>query len=219
MSLQLVKAIDARGYGDYWNVIVLRRTDICGGIADYAHSRMRSANCSRLRDAVSKYVVPLLALSGKCAEREIVAQPGGAYLCPAYALKISRGHAEQLALAAQTSYQLRNRRAELGLQLRGVAFYLGTHQVEGLRQLTTPVLFGHTSLLQIRAQDSHIGISVHRNTVELQVEAENVGHSFVKRVIVDGVAAVQQGAIDVEEVGIGGFPVKTGLREDAPRTL
>jgi hypothetical protein len=55
-------------------------------------------------------------------------------------------------------------------------------------------------------EDTNIGIAVRNDTVEIERSASNCRKGCAECEVVDGIAATQQGPVDVEKVGIVPIP-------------
>src|SRR3954471_3520993 len=65
------------------------------------------------------------------------------------------------------------------------------------------LFFGNTLTLQHGAQDADVGVAVHRDAVDARGHAEDGAYGVVKGVVMDAIAAVEQRAVNIEEVGVG----------------
>src|SRR5579872_92969 len=112
-------------------------------------------------------------------------------------------------------YQFEHRGTDLGLQILCIALHFGAHKFQHLWQSRAPSLFRYSGSLEVGTEDSHIGIAMHGNAVETKLECEDFRDSAMKGVVVDGIATVEQRAVNVEEICVGRVPVKIRLAVDS----
>ena len=62
-----------------------------------------------------------------------------------------------------------------------------------------------------------IGIAVDQNALKAYFTAQKIAHGIAKSKIVDGVAAVEQRAVNIEEIGVGSVPAKSRTHECSSR--
>ena len=97
-----------------------------------------------------------------------------------------------------------------------IALHLHAHELQYLRQTRLPVTFWYLSHFKIGAKNADIGVAVNRNTVDAEIETEDLGDRAVERVVVNGVAAIEQRAVYIEQVAASSTPVKTRLNMHEP---
>jgi len=91
-----------------------------------------------------------------------------------------------------------------------IALHLHAHELQHLRQTRLPVTFRYLSNFKISAKNADIGVAVNRNTVDAEIETEDLGDRAVERVVVNGVAAIEQRAVYVEQVAVRALQSKPG---------
>ncbi len=76
-------------------------------------------------------------------------------------------------------------------------------------------LGGNARLAAGLAQDGGIGVAVQQDAAQRDLEARHALHAGGEGVEVHAVAAAQQGAVDVEEIGVLPIPGEVRLDRDA----
>lgn len=54
-----------------------------------------------------------------------------------------------------------------------------------------------------------------RNSVEPEIETKEMFYGAMEGVVVDGITAVEQRAVDIEEISVGCTPIETGTYIDS----
>jgi hypothetical protein len=129
---------------------------------------------------------------------------------PADRLQIAGGNSQQLVLRPKLIEQCGNSRANFRAEIGEVSLDFRAHEGDYVGYAVPPGRFGHGGCLKVCAQYSHIGVAVYGNAIEPEIEAEEMLDGAMESVVVNGIAAVEQGAVDVEQISVGGAPVETG---------
>ena len=132
-----------------------------------------------------------------------MAQPGGLKLGPGNGFEISGGHAENFALGMKLLQEPLHRGAELGIELGAIALDFAAHKGEGDGQFAVKI-FGFAFALRRRAQNAGIGIAMDGNVFQATLDAKDITQGDAKGEVVNGVAAVEQGSVDIENVSGAG---------------
>ncbi len=186
------------------------RGDIGWCIAHHVHASFRAVQGSRLTDAVGDDVVALLALTGECAEGEIPPQTALLHLRPANGLEIAGGDPQQLALGLKVIQPAENAGAYLYSQIFRIACDFSAHECRYVRHSGLPLRLRHIRRFQVRSQNADIGVAMDRNSIEPEIETKEMFYGVMEGVVVDGITAIEQRAVDVEEISVGCAPIKSG---------
>jgi hypothetical protein len=97
--------------------------------------------------------------------------------------------------------------------LLSIAFYLCAHVGHDLRHVAIDGGVIQARALQNRPKNTEVCIPVDRNTLNAGFNAQHCARRMLKGKVVDGVAAIEQGAIDIEEVSVCGVPAEPGTHK------
>jgi hypothetical protein len=109
--------------------------------------------------------------------------------------------------------EFQDRWTKLGIQLFPVAPHLGRHLCDDLRHVRIDRSVIHPGALQHGPQNTYVSISVDGNALNAGFNAQHMAHRVLKGKVVDGVAAIEQDAVNIEQVGISRVPAKSGTHE------
>ncbi|MGZ4827781.1 MAG: hypothetical protein ACXVY9_10480 [Terriglobales bacterium] len=90
----------------------------------------------------------------------------------------------------------------------GVAADLIAHRACQVGQLALELLPGNAGAGQHSAKDAEVGIAMDGHAIDRALDAEKGAQRVAEGVVVDAVARVQQGAVNVEQVGVCFPPAK-----------
>ncbi len=136
-------------------------------------------------------------------------------LDPADQLEIAGGHAQQSARARPGGAASLHARHEHEVQLAAPLGHSVAHGFEDGVDLRLQNLGGNARLAAGFAQDGGIGVPWSSNAGQRDLKARDSLHAGGKRIEVDAVAAAQQRAVDIEQIGILPVPGKPRLNCDA----
>lgn len=203
---ELLEGIDSSSNGDDGQMIGAGGEDIGRGVSENEDVGRR-VNCrANLLDGMRKDIGTMLKGIAPCAQMEQVEETGGCELLLADALKIACGHTEDGVLIAEVEEELTNLRQDVRAKLGSILFHVKTHLFADLRKLGTPAVFGDPCEREGIAQDADVGAAMRDNAVEVQGESGNSSEDFAEGEVVNGVGAVDESAVDIEEIGIEGIP-------------
>jgi len=176
---------------------------------------MRACRAERLRASktVAKDLDSPFGLIAEGAKREKLSQPGRVKFFPCDTLQVPRDNTQQLPACAQLLQKFANRRTEFATHTVAIALDFCTHDRQRPRQLARKILRFDLVLLGHGAQNADIGVAVYGNGIEQRLDAKHLAQSLAEGVPVNAIVGVQQGAINIKQVGIGGKGIKARFDE------
>lgn len=196
--LQLLDWINARGDGDHRHSEFLRGMDVVGSVADKAGLCVAAETVRGLLHGVAEDVSAKLVVIAEASDSETVADSGSLQLGPADPLQVAGANAHQLSFDMQSIQQLANGRAELRAKLIGMLFDLTSHQFLGLNQAVLEAFASDAAEGSGGAQDPDIGIAMNGDIINPRITLIDVLQRRMEGVVMHPVAAVEQGAVNIE---------------------
>lgn len=81
-------------------------------------------------------------------------------------------------------------------------FHLGAHLLHSFRQTSRDELVGKSCAPQSRPEDAEVSTAVKQQAVNARFNAAHVAVRMMERLVMHGVAAVQESAVNIEQVGV-----------------
>ncbi len=103
-----------------------------------------------------------------------------------------------------------------------MTFNLGTQDGQRLRQPLAKFFLRHAARRGGSPQDAYIGVAVQRKTVDLALAIPRLAQGAMESVVMYRVAAVEQRAVDIEQIGVESVPRQAcyqGLPRSCPQGL
>lgn len=224
MRLQLIKLVDPGCHRQHRHSQLLRRLDVIGGIADEADLCPSAEMGGRLLHGVAENVMPELVAVTEASNRETIPDPGRLELGPSNALQVPGTHADKLSCGKEGIEQFADRWTQFRSKLRRVLFHLVSHDFLGWRKTLFEAFALHSTELGGGAQDADVGIAVHRNVLDSPITLIDVLERRMEGVVMHPITAVEQSAVNIEEISVKAAPRKIaghwdGFRLTHPSSL
>jgi hypothetical protein len=186
------------------------RSDILGRISDEAHAAVRAQKPLGLPQPVFKHFFSQLTMIGEATKLEIVCQPGRPNLHPSDRFEVTRAYAQELVSAPQGFKDLPNTRHESGREKADILCGVTSGDFQRLGHPAVDDLGRHTDAFQHGPKDAHIGFAMKSDSVDRRFNPVHLSHGTMQCIAMRPVVAPQQGAVDIEEIGIIRMPTESG---------
>jgi hypothetical protein len=129
---------------------------------------------------------------------------------PADFFEVAGSNAYQLVVVAERLEHSGYGRADLDSEIDGVGVGATTHARKSLREEPLKCRVLHAAESRGGAENANVSIAVDRNLADVAIASVDLAEGALEGPIVDEIAAVQQRAVDIEDVGVVGEPVGHG---------
>jgi hypothetical protein len=87
---------------------------------------------------------------------------------------------------------------------------------DNLRYVDVDCVIGEPCPLQYGPDNARIGVAVNVHAFNAGLQLQDRAHGALESKVVDCIAAVEQGAVNVKQVGVSGVPAESGSHERFP---
>ena len=178
-----------------------------GGVAEDADSGLLAGCGSHFFHGSSENVGAGFAVVAPAADAKEIPQADVLELGAADAAEVPGSNAEHGASGAEMLEHGADARQGLGLESLFVRVHVAAQMVSHFRQARAPCGFRNPGQGERVSQDADIHVAVRDHSFECCRPARDVGQHLAKAEVMHCVGAVQQRAIDVEEIRVEGVPV------------